>query len=275
VREAGRRQRAGAAESRRRAGAARAEAGERRAAAGSRPDPYGGYLAAQFTALTRELFASQDLFAVAERVVDLTLECIPGAVASGVTFLEGVRPMAQVATDAVAERLDAYQFAGEEGPIGESLERGAPVSVADLAGDPRWPSFRSVAAELGVRGVAACGLTVRRDQTWLPHGALTVYAEAPDTFDDEVGDAVSLFAAHLAVVAAFDRDRHDVTRREAALHRALGSRDVIGQAKGILMERRRVPAGEAFDILRRTSQRLNIRLQELATRLAETGELPD
>ena len=57
--------------------------------------------------------------------------------------------------------------------------------------------------------------------------------------------------------------------------RALGSRDIIGQAKGILMERQHIPAGDAFDILKRTSQRLNIRLQELATRVAETGELPE
>ena len=88
---------------------------------------YGGYLAAQFAALTRELFASQDLFEVAERVGDLALECIPGVVASGVTFFEGVRPMAHVATDDVAHQLDAYQLAREEGPICESLDGGEPV----------------------------------------------------------------------------------------------------------------------------------------------------
>jgi hypothetical protein len=275
LRDAGRRQRAAATDTRRQAAADRADAGRRRVAAGATRLPNGGYLAAQFSALTRELFASHDLFEVAERVVDLTIECIPGVVASGVTFFEGVRPMAHVATDDVAQQLDAYQLATEEGPIGESLIGGEPVSIGDLAGDPRWPSLRAMAAQLGITGVAACGLTVRRDQDWQPLGALTVYAEAPGAFDEDVGEAVSLFAAHLAVVAAFDRDRHDVTRREAALHRALGSRDVIGQAKGILMERRHVPAGEAFDILRRASQRLNVRLQELATRFTETGDLPE
>jgi AmiR/NasT family two-component response regulator len=51
-------------------------------------------------------------------------------------------------------------------------------------------------------------------------------------------------------------------------------RDVIGQAKGILMERRRLSAGEAFDVLRRSSQQLNLKLAEVAQHLAETGELP-
>ena len=57
------------------------------------------------------------------------------------------------------------------------------------------------------------------------------------------------------------------------LHEALGSRDVIGQAKGILMERLRLTPEEAFDVLRRSSQRLNVKLREVAAALAETGEL--
>ena len=161
---------------------------------GSMRLPYGGYLAAQFAALTWELFASQDLFEVAERVGDLAGRAHPGRRREGTTFFEVVRPMTHVATDDVAHQLDAYQLAREEGPICESLEGGEPVSIGDLAGDLRWPSFRSMAAELGIAGVAACGLAVRRDQDWHPLGALTVYAEAPGAFDDDVGDAVSLFA---------------------------------------------------------------------------------
>src|SRR5262245_21874198 len=269
VREAAQRQRRTTAETRRRAAADRENDGET-----ARRDPYGGHLVAQFTALTRELFVAQDLFAVGRRIVELSLDCTPGAVASGVVFFEGVRPTSHVTTDDIARQLDAYQVARHDGPIEASLERGEPVSISDLSAEVRWPSFRTMAASLGVRGVAACGLTVRRGQDWQPLGALTIYSEAPDAFEPDISDTMSLFAAHLAVLAALDRDRHDVRRREAALHRALGSRDVIGQAKGILMERQHIPPGEAFDMLRRASQRLNIRLQDLAARLAETGELP-
>jgi AmiR/NasT family two-component response regulator len=59
------------------------------------------------------------------------------------------------------------------------------------------------------------------------------------------------------------------------LHQALSSRDVIGQAKGILMERLRITPDEAFDALRRSSQRLNVKLREVAATLAETGETQD
>ena len=50
---------------------------------------------------------------------------------------------------------------------------------------------------------------------------------------------------------------------------ALQSRDVIGQAKGILMERRGLDAGQAFDVLRSASQDLNVKLTEIAATLVE------
>jgi hypothetical protein len=273
VREKARRQRAASGQSRARAAFGRAQH-ERRNAEARLVEPESPRLAAQLAALSRELFASEDPLAVAERLVELAVECVPGAIASGATLFAEMRVTMQVTTDDVAKQLDAYQIARRDGPIAESVELGKCVWVGDLSIDERWPSFRAMAAELGVRGVGACELAVRRGHVWESLGALTVYAERPGVFDQYAGDALSLFATHLAVVAALDRDRRDLSRREEALHRALGSRDVIGQAKGILMERQRIPAGEAFDILRRTSQRLNIRLQEVAARLAETGDLP-
>ena len=58
------------------------------------------------------------------------------------------------------------------------------------------------------------------------------------------------------------------------MHDALGNRDVIGQAKGILMERHGIAADAAFGVLSRVSQAENMKLAEIARRFAETGELP-
>ena len=66
----------------------------------------------------------------------------------------------------------------------------------------------------------------------------------------------------------------EVSREVAQLLRAVESRDVIGQAKGILMERHKLTADEAFDRLRAASQRCNRKVVELARELAETGEWP-
>jgi len=56
------------------------------------------------------------------------------------------------------------------------------------------------------------------------------------------------------------------------LRRALASRDLIGQAKGILMERFKITADEAFALLVQVSQHDNVRVADLSTMLAETGE---
>ena len=65
-----------------------------------------------------------------------------------------------------------------------------------------------------------------------------------------------------------------LNRQIEQLERALESRDVIGQAKGILMERFRITADEAFDRLRMTSQHTNRKVNAVAGELAATGEWP-
>ena len=79
--------------------------------------------------------------------------------------------------------------------------------------------------------------------------------------------------ASVAVNAAHSLE--DEERRIENLHSALGSREIIGQAQGILMERERISADQAFDVLRRASQYLNIKLREVAQTLVDTGERPD
>jgi hypothetical protein len=275
IRDAAHRQRQHAARERDRARADRIDARAHTAGPPWSSDGYGPGLAAQFTLLTRELFASTNLTRTIERVETFALDAIGGCVAVGVAIIGGGQPTLHVTTDAVAQRLDDLQFELGTGPALDALEREAPVHLPDLTQDASSDPLASTGHDLGICSMVAYGLSVRRDEGWQSLGVLTLYAEEANAFDDEARELGGILAAYLAVAAGLDRDRTDLTRRAAALHRALGTRDVIGQAKGILMERRHVPAGEAFDILRRTSQRLNVRLHELAAQLAETGELPD
>lgn len=90
-----------------------------------------------------------------------------------------------------------------------------------------------------------------------PIGALDLYADAPNSFHDKDRAAAALFAAHAAVAFAAARER-------IQFQEALASRDVIGQAKGILMTQSHITADEAFDMLRRASQRLNRKLVSIA-----------
>ena len=70
-------------------------------------------------------------------------------------------------------------------------------------------------------------------------------------------------------------NRRDAQARSDNLEQALLSREVIGQAQGILIERERITAEQAFDILRRASQHLNEKLRDIAQHLVDTGEDPD
>jgi hypothetical protein len=271
VREQAERQRRSAARARQRAGRDRSRRRERGRGSSLAPDADGPLLAAQFVHLSRELFASTDFAQIVERVLGFGLECLSPYVAAGVTISDAVLPARRFTTDIVATQLETLQFEIEQGPSLMAFDSAEPVH--DVGFD-RWPAFADRAAELGITDVFAYGLSVPINGTWLALGTLTFYAEAEVDLDDDMREAGSLLAACLSVAVGLEHDRHDLARREAALHRALGTRDVIGQAKGILMERQRVPAGEAFDILRRTSQRMNLRLHEVAARLSETGELP-
>ncbi len=105
-------------------------------------------------------------------------------------------------------------------------------------------------------------------------GALNLYARYPQAFG-VIDRAKGLLLAGLAGQALSTAQAHDVeTQRLDNLQGALLTRALIGQAQGILIERERVTANQAFDILRRASQHLNIKLRDVAQNLVDTGESP-
>jgi GAF domain-containing protein len=118
------------------------------------------------------------------------------------------------------------------------------------------------AVALGVRSMMCVPLRVHERVL----GALSLYSDRPAAFTSHDEQVIRLYAT-LAAIALAEAQRTD------QLHTALASRDVIGQAKGILMERHRVSAETAFGLLSRASQDANMRLPAVARHLAETGEL--
>jgi hypothetical protein len=139
------------------------------------------------------------------------------------------------------------------------------IRSKDLAHEPEWPSFGPIAARRGYIGVLSTALLRRSAR---PSGALNIYSRRPDALDARAKDIALLLATH-ASLALSGSEAMTLAELEAAhLRTAIESRDVIGQAKGILMQRRGISADEAFDLLRQTSQRLNVKLVELARTLA-------
>ena len=102
-----------------------------------------------------------------------------------------------------------------------------------------------------------------------------MYARAPQAFGI-IDRANAVLLASFAGFALSSAETHaEDERRFNILEAGLVTREIIGQAQGILMERERITAAEAFDILRRASQNLNRKLREVAQDLVDTGERPD
>ncbi len=221
-------------------------------------------LARVLAQFARDVQRQDDRSAVLDTVVACALRTVPGAQEGSISLVIGRRRVvSQAASSRLPERVDALQEEVEEGPCLETAFEQHTVLVPDLATDPRWPRFSARAAELGVRSMLSFQLYVEGDNL----GALNLFSRAPDGFDARSVLVGELFAAHAAVA-------YSAAQRESALERALASRELVGQAQGILMERGRLTADQAFVALQRASQDGNVKLAEVARRLVETGALP-
>lgn len=97
-------------------------------------------------------------------------------------------------------------------------------------------------------------------------GALNLFGDGVGVFDAESERIGALVAAHAAIAVAGSRQISQLTQ-------ALDTRDLIGQAKGILMERFKITAQEAFLLLSRASSELNLKLRDVAEQLTISGEM--
>lgn len=159
--------------------------------------------------------------------------------------------------------LDALQERFGEGPCLDAVHEHTVVRVPDMEAERRWPRFAAEAKALGAASMLSIRLFVEGEKL----GALNLFSRDIDAFDEESEEIASLVAAHAAVVLAG-------TQHADQLRDAAATRDVIGQAKGILMERYKITAAHAFLLLAQASSRTNTKLVRVAERLAATGDLP-
>jgi GAF domain-containing protein len=232
-------------------------------------DPY-SELTSSFSETARILFSAGGVTNTLGQVVSLAVETIEGCDFAGLFVMKGTVVTAPVRTDPMVGEIDALQTKSGEGPCLDAIRLAAMVYADDLETDSRWPTFGPDAAQQGVRSALALPLI---DNGAI--GAINLYARFPAAFGvvDRAKGVILASLASVALSAAYTLE--DEERRIDNLHSALSSREIIGQAQGILMERERIAADQAFDVLRRASQYLNIKLREVAQALVDTGEKPD
>jgi len=211
--------------------------------------------------MARSLLAEADVQKTLQRIVELAVDNIDGCDHAGITVLHAGIFSTPAFSDEVPVAVDAIQYETGEGPCVDAIREHEVFRTGNMATETRWPKFSTRAQrETGVTSMMGFRLFVAGDTL----GALNLFSKVADAFDDEASAAGSVFAAHAAI--ALSTALHD-----EQMSQALASRDVIGQAKGILMAKEGVTADEAFDMLRRASQRLNMKLREVAEDIARTG----
>ena len=190
---------------------------------------------------------------------------------ASVTLAERGAYQTAATTDPAASAVDQAQYDARGGPL-LGCGRGSRSCTRSVP-DTRWPTLASRPAELGAQSAASYRLAAASVATAGTGGSLNTYGIEPDAFSDEAQEIGLILAAHASMAAGAVRERGALQDLAQNLNKALLSRDVIGQAKGILMERLKIGPEDAFDILRRSSNRLNEKLHGVALSLAETGEL--
>ncbi len=213
--------------------------------------------------LSRLLLSEETLEATHGRVAGLACRTLPCCDLASVTMITDGRPSTPVQTEPLAGDLDSAQYRSQRGPCLEAYDRRQVVREKIAENAERWPEFTAMAKKAGVRSVLAVPL-VASDR---PIGALNLYSRSDDCYDESDEESAVLFSEQAAVACANAEVYWRTYTLTEHLREALESRDVIGRAKGILMARSGVSDDEAFDMLRRASQRENVKLRDVAQRI--------
>ncbi|OBH68201.1 response regulator receiver protein [Mycobacterium intracellulare] len=194
-------------------------------------------------------------------LLDNGVQHVTGSQYAGITLAEkGASVSSVVATHRYPMVLDAIQDTSGEGPCLAAAWEHHIMHIADLSSEERWLRYRRMALEqTPIRSILSYELFIDGSSM----AALNFYADRPHAFTEEAVEIGTVFATHIALAWS-------MMRRNDQFRSALASRDIIGQAKGVIMERFGIDAVEAFQLLTRVSQQSNVKLIEIARALIES-----
>ena len=203
-----------------------------------------------------------DVDAVLAELTQSAVHAMPAAQHAGITVASrNGKVRTAAATDRYPLLLDEIQQRCGQGPCLSAAWEQHVIRIHDMADENRWPVYcREAVEETPVRSVISFQVFADRHEM----GALNFYADRRAAFDDDAAEIGLILATHTAVAWT-------MVRRDEQFRSALASRDIIGQAKGMLMERFKIDAVQAFELLKRLSQSSNTPLAAVALQLVESG----
>lgn len=205
-----------------------------------------------------------DIVSVLHSIAHVLHESITGVDGASIRVVEADRADVVAGTEEFAIELERLQDELGEGPSLSAVAGAQPVMSGSLGGEPRWSRFGPRAGRAGLHSVLALPLRVD-----LPMGAVTVYARAKNAFDDPTTQGAWPVTAAASAVIANAQELARANRLAASAQWAMTERAVVERAVGILMSRRGFSPDEAMTSLHGISQRQNVKLAELATRIVD------
>jgi transcriptional regulator with GAF, ATPase, and Fis domain len=225
---------------------------------------YADVLRRSMQELTEHFAHPTDIDDTLKGVTESCVDLIDGVESADVLLVAGPDLFKSVAaTSPLAVEIDDLQKGFREGPCLDAAVDTSIVMCNDLRDDPRWPRFSEAAVAAGVHSLMSFQLYTHNSRM----GALNLFGAKPDVFTVENEAIGAMLATHAATALIADDER-------LQFQSALASRDIIGQAKGMIMERFDVDAVRAFELLRRLSQNSNTRLASVAEELISRGPEP-
>jgi len=218
--------------------------------------------------LGRLLLAEHTPPSVLQRIVELVQQALPGAADVSITLIRDERPTTAAFTGRLAADLDETQYDRDHGPCLDAALSGQLTEIADARTEDRWPDYVPTFLERGALSALAAPVPA-------PHltAGLNVYARSARAFTDDDRLALVEFAAFAGAALTNMDALQDALELAENLQKAMEFRSVIEQAKGILIERHKLTADQAFRMLVDASMHTNRKVRDVAENLVLTGEL--
>jgi transcriptional regulator with GAF, ATPase, and Fis domain len=219
-----------------------------------------------FVRLSGLIYGGADEKAIHHSIVDAARRLVDGCERASLMLRQRDRFVTTAATDDVARRVDQIETELGEGPCYDAIVDEAYQHDADLtSGSSPWPHFTErIVAETPVRSAIGYRLYLDGDKV----GALNLFADEPGALTERAADQGAVLASFASVALMAIRAREEA----ATLRLGLSSNREIGKAVGLLMAAHHIGADEAFNVLRRTSQELNMKLTHVAEQVVRGQE---
>jgi GAF domain-containing protein len=202
------------------------------------------------------------------RVAELAKQVLGGVEDVSLTVIDQGRPLTVVFTGPLAIDLDERQYEVGFGPCLDAAKTGETIILDTGSDDPPYQEFARTAARAGVRHAVSVGLPVAQRSI----GGLNIYKTAEGPFDPAFLEHAHGFAGYAAIAVNNITSYAGAVNETTHLRRAMESRAVIEQAKGVIMARNRCTADEAFDMLKRVSQHRNVKLHQIAQSIVASAQ---